>query len=362
MTTNIKKLNTLVAGVFESEIENFSELWLNNASVQKDIKALFASSAGARSKKDPNAPKRGKSAYLFFCAALRDTVKTSLGADSKATEVTKELGARWNKLKASTKASDKKALSGFETEALADKARYDSEKVDYVPPVGDDLSEPKRRGGKKVNKDGPKRAKSAYLFFCDANRNSVKSKDPSLKATEVTSELGRLWNELKADKTRVSDLDGFISLATADTARYQQEKADGVVNSSTDKVSTKAVKPAAKSAKPAAKSAKSTKAEKPAAKSTKVEKPVKAEKKTKGKVVQEEEDEEELMEEEDQDDVKSSKKTSDTGFQAFSSEKRAEIKMASPKMKPAEITKKLNADWKALSKEEQKNWKQSVSN
>ena len=365
MTTNIKKFNTLVAGVFESEIENFSELWLNNASVQKDIKALFASSAGARSKKDPNAPKRGKSAYLFFCAALRDTVKTSLGADSKATEVTKELGARWNKLKASTKASDKKALSGFVDEAAADKARYDSEKVDYVPPVGDDLVEPKRRGGKKVNKDGPKRAKSAYLFFCDANRNSVKSKDPSLKATEVTSELGRLWNELKADKSRVNDLDGFTSLATADTARYQQEKADSAVNSSTDKVSAKTAKPAAKSTKPAAKSTKpAAKSTKPVAKTEKPVKPAKADKKTKGKVVQEdEEDEEELMEEEDQDDVKSSKKaSSDTGFQAFSSEKRAEIKMASPKMKPAEITKKLNADWKALSKEEQKNWKQSVSN
>ena len=345
MTTNIKKLNTLVAGVFGAEVENMAELWLNNAEVQKDIKALFASSVGARSKKDPNAPKRGKSSYLFFCAALRDTVKTSLGPDSKATEVTKELGARWNKLKASTKASDKKALAGFDAEAAVDKARYDVEKVDYVPPVGDDFVDTKRRGGKKVNKDGPKRAKSAYLFFCDANRTSVKTKDPSLKATEVTSELGRLWNELKADKTRSNDLDGFTSLAAADTARYQQEKINGSVNSSTAKPVKATVKSTAKAtAKPA----------KPAGKSS--------QKKTKGKVAQEdyEEDEEELMEEE-QEEVKSSKKTSDGGFQAFSSEKRAEMKQSFPKMKPAEITKKLNADWKALSKEDQKQWKLSTS-
>lgn len=334
MINNIKKLNTLVASVFGPEVENITEIWTSNAAVQKDIKELFASSGGGRIKKDPNAPKRGKSAYLFFCTALRDTVKTSLGADSKATDVTRELGARWNKLKASSKPADKKALSGFEVEAAEDKARYDNEKINYVPPVGEDVFDTKikRRGGKKANKDGPKRAKSAYLFFCDANRDIVKSKDPSLKATEVTSELGRLWNVLKADKSRVDDVDRYISLAAADTARYEHEKANGVSNHAIK--SDKAVK--------AVKTVKTVKKASP--------------KKSRSKV----DEEDELLEEED---VKSSKeKTSEGGFQLFSSQKRSEMKKDFPKMKASEITKKLNADWKVLSKDEQKQWKQSTSN
>ena len=361
MTTNIKKLNTLVSAVFGPEVENMGELWLNNADVQKDIKALFALGGVGGRKKDPNAPKRGKSSYLFFCAALRDTVKTSLGAESKATEVTKELGVRWNKLKASTKASDKKALAGYAEEAAADKARYDGEKVNYVPEFGDDVVESKRRGGKKAPKDGPKRTKSSYLFFCEANRGPVKANDPSLKATEVTSELGRLWNELKADNSRADELAKFSDLAAADTVRYEQEKAN--TSTQVEKVTGKAGK-AVKTEKTekavkAVKTEKSVKTEK-VVKAEKAVKAVKSVKAVKGKVV-EEQDEEELLEDED---VKFTKKTSESdqgGFQAFSSEKRSEIKQSFPKMKAGEITKKISSEWKSLSKEEQKQWKQSVS-
>src|SRR6056300_1137187 len=71
--------------------------------------------------KDPNAPKRGKSAYIFFCAENRSAVQKDLGSDAKAVDVTKELGARWNALKQSTKAKDKKEVEKFEQEAKEDK-------------------------------------------------------------------------------------------------------------------------------------------------------------------------------------------------------------------------------------------------
>jgi hypothetical protein len=226
MSAILKKLNTLVADTLGSEVGDIDATWVSNADVQKQLKSLLSGKQLGRGKKDPNAPKRGKSAYLFFCAANRDSVKSALGADAKATDITKELGVRWNKLKESSKPADKKALASFESEAQKDKDRYDGEKAEYVP-VDVDESDSKRRGG-KAKKEGPKRAKSAYLYFCDAHRDEVKSKHPEFKATEITSELGRMWNLLKDDKSRQSELAKYSSLADADKARYESEKSGGV--------------------------------------------------------------------------------------------------------------------------------------
>jgi len=252
MSAILKKLNTLVAETLGSEVGDIDATWVSNSDVQKQLKSLLSVKQLGRVKKDPNAPKRGKSAYLFFCAAHRESVKSALGADAKATEITKELGVRWNKLKESTKPADKKALAGFESEAQKDKDRYDGEKAEYVPAEVDE-SDSRRRGG-KAKKEGPKRAKSAYLYFCDAHRDEVKSKNPEFKATEITSELGRMWNVLKDDKARQGELAKYVALADSDKARYETEKSGGV------QADTKA-KPA--KAKQQKVSAKSGKAEKP---------------------------------------------------------------------------------------------------
>ena len=50
------------------------------------------------SDKDPNSPKRGKSAYIFFCAAMRPEVKEELGEEGKSL-IMSELGKRWKELK-----------------------------------------------------------------------------------------------------------------------------------------------------------------------------------------------------------------------------------------------------------------------
>ena len=76
---------------------------------------------------DPNKPKRGKSAYIFFCAKKREEAKSNLGDGAKATEVTAEIGMMWNALKASTKKDDKKLLTALQAKEAEDKARYDGE-------------------------------------------------------------------------------------------------------------------------------------------------------------------------------------------------------------------------------------------
>lgn len=317
MTTAVSKINTLVLDTF-STVPDAAALW-NADQVQKTLKTIVAASPGqdTRKKKDPNAPKRGRSAYLFFCSEYRHKVKDEMGPDAKATDITKELGVRWNALKTSGKKADEKLVAGFNKMAEEDKARYAEQKAVYVPPA--DLNEPKRRGGNRET-NGPKRAKSAYLFFCAEYRPVVKAElGENAKVTDITKELGSRWNALKSDSSRAAELAKYTDAADGDKQRYEDEKsADG----------------------------KQTKA-----------KTTKTTKKAKTDVVDDD------IVEEDVAKKPATKKSEGTanGYQAFCAAKRASIKEEYPKAKAHEITKKLSAAWKALPQKEQDVWKHGTT-
>ena len=79
--------------------------------------------------KDPNKPKRAKSAYLFFSDAHRQKVmnkmkKKNKGVSIKIAKVSKELGAMWNKLSDAQKAP-------FNKLAEKDRERYKDEMEVY---------------------------------------------------------------------------------------------------------------------------------------------------------------------------------------------------------------------------------------
>ncbi|KAK2068675.1 hypothetical protein P8C59_003304 [Phyllachora maydis] len=76
-----------------------------------------------RAKKDPNAPKRGLSAYMFFANEQRDNVREENPGVSFG-QVGKILGERW-------KALSDKQRTPYETKAAADKKRYEDEKQAY---------------------------------------------------------------------------------------------------------------------------------------------------------------------------------------------------------------------------------------
>lgn len=343
MAANVNKFNKFVLSFLKdtSESNNVNELWMAS-DVQKQVKSLCASAAGSqgRKNKDPNAPKRGKSGYLFFCSDNRDAVKTSLGENSKATDVTKELGLRWNALKESKKPADKKILAVYEKAAADDKARYQDEKADYTPPEVDssDDNTRRRRGKRKSAKKGPKRAKSGYLYFCEERRDQLKASNPNLKSTEITSELGRLWNELKADSSRAAELSKYENNAANDKKRYETEKSDNV-----DELKQKNTKP--------------TPPKKEAPKKSKKE-----------DVVVEDEDEDVVEDEAPPvkkgkvapaksvpaKETPSAKKLN--GYQKYCENRRPELKAKHANDKPADITKKLSDEWKSLSKEDKQKW------
>ncbi|XP_051140376.1 FACT complex subunit SSRP1 [Andrographis paniculata] len=77
-------------------------------------------------KKDPNAPKRAISAFMFFSQTERENLKSSNPGIS-FTEMARVLGERWNKMTAEEKAP-------YEARARADKKRYSEEISGYKNP------------------------------------------------------------------------------------------------------------------------------------------------------------------------------------------------------------------------------------
>ncbi|RJE18329.1 hypothetical protein PHISCL_09341 [Aspergillus sclerotialis] len=76
-----------------------------------------------RKKKDPNAPKRGLSAYMFFANEQREKVREDNPGISFG-QVGKMLGEKWKNL------SDEDRRP-YEEKAAADKKRYEDEKASY---------------------------------------------------------------------------------------------------------------------------------------------------------------------------------------------------------------------------------------
>ncbi|EIE79999.1 hypothetical protein G6F46_001817 [Rhizopus delemar] len=74
-----------------------------------------------RGKKDPNAPKRALSAYMFFSQANREKVIKE-NPEAKFGEIGKILGAKWKEMTEEEK-------KPFVEKAEADKKRYEDEKA-----------------------------------------------------------------------------------------------------------------------------------------------------------------------------------------------------------------------------------------
>ncbi|KAI9068848.1 HMG-box [Trametes sanguinea] len=76
-----------------------------------------------RAKKDPKAPKRALSAYMFFSQDWRERIKAE-NPDAGFGEIGKLLGAKWKEL-------DDEEKKPYIDQAAADKARAEQEKSEY---------------------------------------------------------------------------------------------------------------------------------------------------------------------------------------------------------------------------------------
>lgn len=100
----------------------------------------------------------------------------------------------------------------FQSMAEEDKKRYDKEMRNYVPPKNGK----KRKRTKDPN--APKRALSAFFWFCKDERPVVRQEQPESSVSDIAKELGKRWGLVSAETKK--KYEGF---ASKDKARYEKE-------------------------------------------------------------------------------------------------------------------------------------------
>lgn len=324
MSKSINKLTTMLSEVLSStleqnDIESVMEAWNERKS---DVSKLFDGASGGRVKrrKDPNAPKKWKTGYILFCVDQRDKLKSE-NESLSATEITSRLGAQWKSLSEKDKAK-------YEALSKKDKARYENDMSSYNPPESVAGEEKGRRSRVKGERTGPKRPLSSYMYFCQEQRDSIKTANPSMNGKEITSELGRVWKSL-SEEAKIP----FEAKAATDKLRFETEKSQQ--SGSKPETKAKATKskapkaPKADAAAPAkpAKATKAPKAEAAApAKTAKASKAPQESKKSSGASV---------------------KKS--PGFDCFCEEQTEDIQAEYPDWNKRKIATELQKRWQELS-------------
>jgi hypothetical protein len=105
---------------------------------------------GSRKKKDPNAPKHPKNAYMYFSMDKRAEVKEA-HPEYSSQEVSKELGRMWKE-----EYAEKKDREEWVEKAMEAKEEYDNLMKTYVP---GEHSEDENPSPKKRGRGRPKKSK-----------------------------------------------------------------------------------------------------------------------------------------------------------------------------------------------------------
>jgi hypothetical protein len=92
---------------------------------------------------------------------------------------------------------------------------------------------------KKKQAGEPKKAKSAYLYFCDLEREKLKVEKPEIKGKDVLKELGARWKLAQNNEEMLNELK---EKADADKERYEEEKKNYVPEDVVPEVKTKKTK------------------------------------------------------------------------------------------------------------------------
>ncbi|XP_007235469.2 high mobility group protein B1a [Astyanax mexicanus] len=137
--------------------------------------------------KDPTKPRGKMSSYAYFVQTCREEHKKKHPDTSvNFSEFSKKCSERWKTMSAKEKGK-------FEEMARLDKARYEREMKNYVPPRGE-----KKKRFKDPN--APKRPPSAFFIFCAEYRPKVKEETPGLSIGDVAKKLGEMWNKTSAEE------------------------------------------------------------------------------------------------------------------------------------------------------------------
>lgn len=155
-------------------------------------------------------PKGRMSSYAYFVQTCREEHRKKHPEEAIGfAAFSKKCSDRW-------KVMSDKEKKRFIDMADRDKTRFESEMKHYVPPPGG-----KTKGGRrKKDPNAPKRALSAFFWFCNDERPAIREANPGCTVGDVAKELGRKWADVdEADKKR------YGAMAEKDKERYAKEMA-----------------------------------------------------------------------------------------------------------------------------------------
>lgn len=254
--------------------EQAMEFYEAHARAQVVLQKAEAEKKGKKkAKKDPEAPKRNLSAYMYYTMDKRESIVKANPA-VPITEVVSILGTEWNKLEKGKKG--KNGTKKYDDLAAKDRVRYEEEKAVYDAMIAErkihadqeklehdkqekeeamkllktvreakmvhkmnsktanqvtnnnvvedmsivsDITTEAKTKKKKKDPNAPKHPTSSYLYFCIENRASIKSTmSDNVSQKELLTEIGRQWKDLSDKKKKK-----FTNLASKDKERYGKE-------------------------------------------------------------------------------------------------------------------------------------------
>jgi len=163
-----------------------------------------------RAKAD-NKPRGRMSSYAYFVQTCREEHRKKHPEESIAfAAFSKKCSDRW-------KVMSEKEKKRFVEMADRDKVRYEAEMKHYVPPAGAGKT---KSGRRKKDPNAPKRALSAFFWFCNDERPGIREANPGYTVGDVAKELGRRWGDVDEEAKK-----GYNAMAEKDRERYAKEMA-----------------------------------------------------------------------------------------------------------------------------------------
>jgi hypothetical protein len=191
--TKIEKQKEVFNGLKELVLDIVKECSMNDADfntlwdeklneIKKIVKTIEKKSA--KKVKDPNAPKKASSAYIFFGKDERLKIKEE-NEDMSGADIMKEVASRWNKIKGTSKAKK------YEKLAEKDKERAKKEKEEFTPTPG-------------FEKKESKRSTSAMTLWRRENKEKLTKKLElkGLKIGEIQKRVSEEWKFLSESKKK----------------------------------------------------------------------------------------------------------------------------------------------------------------
>ena len=193
----IRNINEFVLDFLRININktNTEEIWLSKKNQQCLLKTLKKNNVKI---KDPDKPKRGKSAFLFYCEVNRKILKEKY-PEMSVKEIVSKLGIDWQKLK-DENSSD---IEIYEEMSIKDRNRYKQQMRNYIPILNRKINnDEKKESDKKQSKRRSKRNKEEIMYenFIKSKKTRTKKLHPELESKDLIEYLKNKWEKMNDEK------------------------------------------------------------------------------------------------------------------------------------------------------------------